>query len=258
MSCTSAPPILEAHCVTQRFGGITAVDDVHLTVRCGTVHGLIGPNGAGKTTFFDCVAGVQKPVSGQIVLEGIDVTGESAVRRARRGLRRTFQRQQVFGWLSVEDNVLLALEWSGGGGGLVGDLLRLPARRRSERARREQVETVLARCDLLDLREEYAGGLSIGELRRVELARAIADPPRLLLLDEPTSGLEDSETAQLGAIITNLRDAAQCGILLIEHHIPFVMQFSDEISVLELGRVIAQGTPDEMMQSDVVREAYLA
>ena len=123
-------PILDAQGVTQRFGGITAVDDVNLRVNAGTVHGLIGPNGAGKTTFFDCVAGVQKPVDGRILLDGVDVTNESAVRRARRGLRRTFQRQQVFGWLSVEDNVLLALEWRGGGGGMVGDLLRLPARRR--------------------------------------------------------------------------------------------------------------------------------
>jgi branched-chain amino acid transport system ATP-binding protein len=254
----SATPVLAAQGVTQRFGGITAVDDVTLTVQPGTVHGLIGPNGAGKTTFFDCVAGVQKPVSGRVVLEGVDVTRESAVDRARRGLRRTFQRQQVFGWLSVEDNVLLALEWRGGGGGMVGDLLHLPSRRRREVERRARVDEVLTRCDLVDLRSEPAGGLSIGELRRVELARAIADPPRLLLLDEPTSGLEESETDQLGEIILDLRSSDACGILLIEHHIPFVMQYSDEISVLELGRVIANGTPQEMMQSEVVREAYLA
>jgi branched-chain amino acid transport system ATP-binding protein len=174
------------------------------------------------------------------------------------GLRRTFQRQQVFGWLSVEDNVLLALEWRGGGGGMVGDLLRLPGQRRRERERRDRSEQVLEQCGLLELRNEPAGGLSIGELRRVELARAIVDEPRLLLLDEPTSGLEDSETDQLGEIIVDLRNTAACGVLLIEHHIPFVMQYSDELSVLELGRVIAHGTPDEMMQSEVVRQAYLA
>jgi branched-chain amino acid transport system ATP-binding protein len=251
-------PVLDAKGVTQRFGGITAVDDVSLTVQAGTIHGLIGPNGAGKTTFFDCIAGVQKPVKGRVLLAGKDVTNASSVQRARLGLRRTFQRQQVFGWLSVEDNVLLALEWRGGGGGMVGDLLRLPAQRRRERERRERSEQVLEQCGLLALRSEPAGGLSIGELRRVELARAIVDEPRLLLLDEPTSGLEDSETDQLGEIILNLRNAAACGVLLIEHHIPFVMQYSDEMSVLELGRVIARGTPDEMMKSEVVRQAYLA
>jgi branched-chain amino acid transport system ATP-binding protein len=251
-------PVLDAQGVTQRFGGITAVDDVSLTVHAGTIHGLIGPNGAGKTTFFDCVAGVQKPVKGRVLLAGEDVTNASSVQRARLGLRRTFQRQQVFGWLSVEDNVLLALEWRGGGGGMVGDLLRLPAQRRRERERRARVEQVLEQCGLLGLRAEPAGGLSIGELRRVELARAIVDEPRLLLLDEPTSGLEDSETDQLGEIIVDLRNTAACGVLLIEHHIPFVMQYSDELSVLELGRVIAHGTPDEMMQSEVVRQAYLA
>ena len=257
-SATPGTPILEARGVTQRFGGITAVDDVTVAVQPGTVHGLIGPNGAGKTTFFDCIAGVQKAVDGTILLDGVDVTKESPVRRARRGLRRTFQRQQVFGWLSVEDNVLLALEWHGGGGGVVGDLLRLPSRQRRERERRARTDAVLERCGLLELRDEPAGGLSIGELRRVELARAIVDAPRLLLLDEPTSGLEDSETDQLGAIILGLRETQECGVLLIEHHIPFVMKYSDELSVLELGRVIAHGTPDEMMQSEIVREAYLA
>lgn len=254
----SATPILEAVSVTQRFGGVTAVDGVSLNVDAGTVHGLIGPNGAGKTTFFDCIAGVQKPLEGTVLLDSVDVTGESSVQRARRGLRRTFQRQQVFGWLSVEDNVLLALEWHGGGGGMVGDLLQLPSRRRRERERRARTDQILELCGLIELRKEPAGGLSIGKLRRVELARAIVDSPRLLLLDEPTSGLEDSETDQLGEIILGLRETQECGVLLIEHHIPFVMKYSDELSVLELGRVIAHGTPDQMMQSEVVREAYLA
>ena len=133
---TAGTPTLEARGVTQRFGGITAVDNVTLAVHAGTIHGLIGPNGAGKTTFFDCIAGVQKAVDGKVLLDGVDVTTQSSVQRARHGLRRTFQRQQVFGWLSVEDNVLLALEWHGGGGGMVGDLLRLPSRRRRERERR--------------------------------------------------------------------------------------------------------------------------
>jgi branched-chain amino acid transport system ATP-binding protein len=249
---------LDAQGISQRFGGITAVDGVSLQVSAGSVHGLIGPNGAGKTTLFDCIAGVQNPVSGRIILDGVDVTRESAVKRARRGLRRTFQRQQVFGWLSVEDNVLLALEWHSGGGGMIGDLLRFPSRRRVERTRRERAEEMLSLCGLGSIRDEPAGGLSIGELRRVELARAIVDDPRVLLLDEPTSGLEQAEIDQLGDIILTLRDEARCGILLIEHHIPFVMRYSDIVSVLDLGRLIAQGTPDKIMANEVVREAYLA
>ncbi len=257
-SSIPATPILDAQRVTQRFGGITAVEDVSLTVRAGTIHGLIGPNGAGKTTLFDCIAGVQRPVHGKVLLAGRDVTAQSAVKRARQGMRRTFQRQQVFGWLSVEDNVLLGLEWHGGGGGIVGDLLALPSRRQRERERRALAEHALERCGLLDIRAEPAGGLSIGELRRVELARAIVDQPRLLLLDEPTSGLEESDIEQLGVIMQSLRDSGECGVLLIEHHIPFVLEHSDEVTVLELGRVIAHGAPDEMLQSEAVREAYLA
>jgi branched-chain amino acid transport system ATP-binding protein len=250
-------PILRAQGITQRFGGVTAVDDVSIDVEAGTIHGLIGPNGAGKTTLFDCLAGMQRPVSGTVWLDGRDVTHASAVKRARFGVRRTFQRQQVFGWLTVENNVLLALEWRGGGGGMIGDIVGLPSRRRRERERRERTEAALELCGLLKLRSEPAGGLSIGELRRVELARAVVDAPRLLLLDEPTSGLEDAEIEQLGAIMrTVARDG--CGVVLIEHHIPFVLQHSDVVTVLELGRVIARGTPEEMLQSDAVREAYLA
>jgi branched-chain amino acid transport system ATP-binding protein len=250
--------VLVAHGITQRFGGVTALDGVDLSVGPGAIHGLIGPNGAGKTTLFDCLAGVQRPVGGSVLIDGRDVTRQSAVRRARLGVRRTFQRQQVFGWLSVEDNVLLALEWHGGGGGMAGDLVALPSRRRRERERRARVDSVLERCGLIPLRDAPAGGLSIGGLRRVELARAIVDTPRVLLLDEPTSGLEESEIEQLGSIIQSLRAAGECAVVLIEHHIPFVLEHSDEVTVLDLGRVIAQGTPEAMMRSPAVRDAYLA
>ena len=191
-------PVLEVHNIEQRFGGVTALKGVDLSVRAGEIHGLIGPNGAGKTTLFDCIAGVRAPREGSVVFRGIDITRASAVTRARLGVRRTFQRQQVFGWLSVEDNVVLALEWQGGGGGLIGDALRLPSRSRRERIRRELAEGVLDRCGLLALRNESAGTLSIGELRRVELARAIVNEPTLLLLDEPTSGLEDEGNCAAG------------------------------------------------------------
>jgi branched-chain amino acid transport system ATP-binding protein len=255
---TQPVPLLDVQGLEQRFGGIVAVSDMSLSVARGEVHGIIGPNGAGKTTLFDCIAGLRPPTSGTITLEGRDVTRTSAVKRARLGLRRTFQRQQVFGWLSVEDNVLLAMEWRGGGGGLFGDAFRLPGRVKRERDRRTRVDIALDRCGLTKVRDESAGGLSIGALRRVELARAIVDEPCLLLLDEPTSGLEDSDIDQLGGILQDLRSRGTCGTLLIEHHVPFAIQHCDRISVLELGRKIASGTPDEVMEDESVREAYLA
>src|ERR1700678_4493378 len=168
MSEPSAPlndsrplPLLDARELEQRFGGVVALSDMSLTLDRGQVHGIIGPNGAGKTTLFDCIAGLRPPTSGSIWLDGRDVTRSSAVKRARLGLRRTFQRQQVFGWLSVADNVAIAMEWRGGGGGLFGDAFRLPGRVRRERDRRERVDDALDRCGLTKVRDESAGGLSI-------------------------------------------------------------------------------------------------
>jgi ABC-type branched-subunit amino acid transport system ATPase component len=249
-------PLLEVRGVRQEFGGVVALADVSLDARAGEVYGLIGPNGAGKTTLFDCIAGVRRPKAGTITLNGRDITNASGVTRARLGVTRTFQRQQVFGWLSVEENVLMALEWRGGGGGFVGDLLSLPGRRRRERERRLLTAAALERCGLTDVRTASAGTLSIGYLRRVELARAIVDKPVLLLLDEPSSGLEEPEIAQLTQIIQELRETG-CAVLVIEHHLPFVMEVCDRISVLHLGLVIASGSPQEVVREEAVREAYL-
>jgi branched-chain amino acid transport system ATP-binding protein len=252
----AATPLLEVRDVRQEFGGVVALEGVALSVRAGEVHGLIGPNGAGKTTLFDCIAGVRRPKAGTITLNGRDITNAPAVTRARLGITRTFQRQQVFGWLSVEENVLVGLEWRGGGGGFVGDLLSLPGRRRRERERRLLAGSALERCGLSSVRDQSAGTLSIGFLRRVELARAVADRPVLVLLDEPSSGLEDPEIRQLTVIIRELRETG-CAVLLIEHDFPFVMEVCDRISVLDLGRVIACGSPDEVVREEAVREAYL-
>ncbi len=249
--------LLDVRNVSQRFGGVEALRNVDLSVQAGEIFGLIGPNGAGKTTLFDCIAGVQAPKSGTIHLNGIEITASSAIARARRlGVRRTFQRQQVFGWLSVEDNVLLALEWRGGSGGFLGDVFRLPGRVRLERERRRLARIALERCGLIGVCDQSAGTLSIGGLRRLELARAIVDDPVLILLDEPTSGLEDREIEQLGQILGELR-SSRCGVLLIEHHLPFVMDRCDRIGVLELGLLIATGAPEEVVRNEAVREAYL-
>lgn len=256
---TDAPhdALLQLDGVTVRFGGIRALDGVDLWAHPGEVVGIIGPNGAGKTTLFDVIFGVRPPDAGRVRLRGRDVTHQRVAVRPRSGVRRTFQRVQTFGWLSVEDNVLLALEWRGGGGGLLADALAAPTRRRRERARREQARATLEHCGLMAVKDELAGSLPIGIARMVELARAIVDPPDLLLLDEPASGLDDAEIALLGRHIRAARDDRNCAVLLVEHNAGFVMEHCDRVVVLDCGRVLAEGAPAEIQRDPAVRDAYL-
>jgi branched-chain amino acid transport system ATP-binding protein len=253
----SPPSVLALTDVTVRFGGITALDGVNLALGPGEVLGLIGPNGAGKTTLFDVISGVRAADDGVVLLDGADVTRLGAVARSRRGLRRTFQRVQTFGWLSVEDNVLAAVEWRGGGGGLVADLVSFPTRRRRERDRRERVAEVLAQCGLTAVAKDPAGSLPIGLARMAEVARAVVDPPSVLMLDEPTSGLDEAEAARLGALIQTIRADASCAVILVEHDVGFVMRQCDRVMVLDLGRVLATGLPSEIQANPEVRAAYL-
>jgi branched-chain amino acid transport system ATP-binding protein len=243
--------------VSVHFGGIAALTDVALEVDAGDVCGLIGPNGAGKTTLFDVVSGVRVPDKGRVALDGSEITRWPAARRARAGLRRTFQRVQTYGWLSIEDNVLAALEWRGGGGGLPADLIAFPTRRHREHERRERVAHVLELCGLTDVAAEPAGSLPMGLARMVELARAIVDPPRVLLLDEPTSGLGEVEMARLAERIRAIQAEESCAVLLVEHDVGFVMEQCDRIVALNLGQVIAIGTPKEIQSDAAVRTAYL-
>ena len=251
------PAALVLENVGVRFGGVSALQGVELTVEQGAVWGLIGPNGAGKTTLFDVISGIRTPNEGKVWLGGVDATKSSAVTRARRGLRRTFQRVQTFGWLSVEDNVLAALEWRGGGGGMFADIARFPTRRSRERDRRALVEGVLESCGLTAVRADPVGSLPIGLARMVEFARAIVDEPSLLLLDEPTSGLDERESERLVAQLQRLKAVSTCAVILVEHDMGFVMDQCDQIAVLELGRVIATGVPKEIQANPVVRAAYL-
>ncbi len=243
--------------ISVRFGGINALSELSFEARKGEVLGIIGPNGAGKTTLFDVIAGVRAPNEGRVVLAGRDITSTSSTARARNGLRRTFQRVQTFGWLTVEENVLAALEWRGGGGGFVADMVSFPTRRRRERARRERVDEVLEHCGLVPVRHEMAGSLPIGVARMVELARAIVDEPKVLLLDEPASGLDETETVRLGEQIQSVRADTGCTILLVEHNAGFVMQQCDRVVVLNLGRLLAEGLPSEVQANQAVRDAYL-
>ncbi len=243
--------------VTVGFGGVAVLTDVSLAIAPGQVLGLIGPNGAGKTTLFDVVSGLRTPTTGRIVLDGEDVTSMPASRRATRGLRRTFQQHQVFAGLSVEDNVLAAMEWEGVRGGAVADVLRLPNARRAERERRARVDEVLALCGLSDVRRLYGGSLPIGTARLVELARAVVNRPKVLLLDEPTSGLGAAESGRLAEAVQVATSEHTGSVLLVEHDVNFVMETCDQVAVLQLGHVIATGAPDHIRSHPEVRKVYL-
>ena len=250
-------PAVALESVVVRFGGITALDGIDLTVARGELCGLIGPNGAGKTTLFDVVSGIRRPDSGRVILGGRDVTAWSPTRRARAGLRRTFQRVQAYGWLSVEDNVVAALDWRGGGGGLAGDLVSGHGRRRRERERRKRAAEVIDQCGLADVRHAPAGSLPIGTARLVELARAVVDTPEVLLLDEPTSGLDEADAQRLGELVDAVRHDRGCAVLLVEHDVGFVLERCDRVVVLDLGTVLTAGSPEEVRNDPRVRTAYL-
>jgi branched-chain amino acid transport system ATP-binding protein len=253
----AAEAVLEIRDVHVSFGGVKALDGVSLSVVPGEVCGLIGPNGAGKTTLFDVISGVRLPTRGRVFLSGEDVTTTSPIDRSHLGLRRTFQAVQVFGWLSVIDNVVAALDWEGGGGGLLADLVASPTRRRRDRERRARAREALELCGLGAVADAPAGSLPIGLARMVELARATVDPPKVLLLDEPTSGLDASEAHRLADRMASICDAARCAVVLVEHDMDFMMSQCHRLVVLNLGQVIAAGTPDEVRADESVRAAYL-
>ncbi|MGW6536190.1 ABC transporter ATP-binding protein [Streptomyces sp. NPDC055051] len=238
-------PLLRASGVDVRFGGVHALREVTLSVHPGEICGLIGPNGAGKTTLFDVLSGIRRPDGGEIVYDGMVITRRSPVWRARHGIRRTFQRRQLFGQLTVADNLVVAQEWRGG--------LRPAAARRH----RERAAAVLDACGLDALAGSYAGGLPVGQARMVELARALADPPRVLLLDEPASGTTVEERRLLAAVIRRTAEEEGCAVLLVEHDVAFVMDLCSRVVVLDLGEVLAQGTPAEVHAHPAVRDAYL-
>jgi branched-chain amino acid transport system ATP-binding protein len=250
-------PVLEAKQIKKRFGGVVALGGVDLAVAEGEICGLIGPNGAGKTTMFDVLSGVQPPSDGTVHFDGHDITGRSSTWRARRGIRRTFQRQQPFDSLTVADNLLVATEWQGGGGGTTADLLRLPSRRRREAVRRADLASTLELLGIAQLADRLAGTLTIGQSRLVEMGRAVVDNPRVLLLDEPTSGLPSEEAEVLGEAIRRVRDEHRCAVVLVEHDVGFVMGICDRIVVLDIGQLLASGTPAEVRADPRVAEAYL-
>ncbi len=241
--------------LTRRFAGLVAVDGVSLAVAAGGVHAVIGPNGAGKTTLFNLISGLIPPTSGTIRLGDSDITHLRPEQRAALGLARTFQNIRVFASMTVLENVLTGLH-TRTSAGLVGVLLRLPAARSEERRAVERARAALDFVGLADKAELRAAALSYGDQRRLEIARAIAPEPRLLLLDEPAAGMNPAETEALATLIRRLRDG-RTTVLLVEHDMGFVMDISDSVTVLNFGRRIFDGPAAEARQDPAVIEAYL-
>jgi branched-chain amino acid transport system ATP-binding protein len=235
-------PALEAHKVTVRFGGMTALNDITVTARAGTITGLIGPNGAGKTTLFNVVCGLQTPNTGRVLLDGVDVTRQAPHRRARRGLARTFQRLELFTSLTVRDNVRVGGDihnrWSRDGGAA------------------PTADEILELTGLAQLADREVSEIPTGQARVVELARALMTRPRVLLLDEPAAGQSDDETEAFGHLLRRLAGDG-LAVVLVEHDMSLVMDVCEVIHVLDYGRMIALGSPDEVRADPAVVEAYL-
>jgi len=257
MSDGAGDILLEATGITKRFGGLTAVDDVSFAIPNRSIVSIIGPNGAGKTTFFNILTGLYKPTLGRVLFEGRDITAGRPDRIMKLGIARTFQNIRLFGTMSALENVMVG-QHSRMHAGLFGSILRTPSVRKEEKLIRERAAEAL---EYVGLRRRYhdhlAINLSYGDQRRVEIARALASDPKLLLLDEPTAGMNPQETEALTRFMQRLRDERGLAILLIEHDMKVVMGVSEHVTVLDHGEKIAEGRPEEIRTNPQVVEAYL-
>ncbi|HEX7057998.1 MAG TPA: ABC transporter ATP-binding protein [Bacilli bacterium] len=247
--------ILQVENIGKRFGGISALQGVSFAIREGEIYGLIGPNGAGKTTMFNLITAMFAPTSGQIRFMGERISGLKTHRITKKGICRTFQNIRLFARLSVMDNVMVGSHCRGRSGVFSG-VLRTKAERAEERNIRERAEQLLQLVGLYPERDVTAENLSYGKQRRLEIARALASEPKLLLLDEPAAGMNEKETQDLAMLIRQIR-AQNITVLLIEHDMPLVMKLCDRIAVLNFGQKIAEGTPQEVRGNQDVIAAYL-
>ena len=250
------PPILECRGLGIDFGGLTAVDDFNLALGKTEIAGLIGPNGAGKTTIFNLLTKVYQPTRGSILLDGKDIHSMSTVQVNHAGIARTFQNIRLFSGMTVEENVTVSMDCQLRYN-LAQGLFRLPKYWQQERMAHERALELLSIFDMQDMADWKAGSLPYGAQRRLEIVRALATNPSVLLLDEPAAGMNPHETTELMENIRKIRDTFHISILLIEHDMSLVMNICEGIAVLNFGRIIAKGTPEEIQSNPAVIEAYL-
>jgi branched-chain amino acid transport system ATP-binding protein len=248
--------LLTVENVRKEFGGLIAVNDVDFTIPEKAIVSLIGPNGAGKTTFFNMLTGVYKPTAGRIVFDATDVTGKPPHAVTELGVGRTFQNIRLFPLMTALENVLVGMH-ARLSGGIVRSILRTPGLKREEHEARERARELLRFSGLRGRDDEFARNLPYGDQRRLEVARALATEPKLLLLDEPTAGMNPQETAAFMEFVSKLRTEQDLTVLLIEHDMKVVMGISDRVSVLDYGEKIAEGTPQQVQRDERVIEAYL-